>query len=52
MKKMSRMLKSGKEVKAPARRADLYRRFIPDARPATPQAARGAFWQRIWLSLR
>lgn len=30
----------------------VYRMFIPDARPAAPHEGRGAFWYRIWLGMR
>lgn len=41
-----------KFVKIEPRRITEQRRFIPDARPITPHDGRGAFWYRIWLSMR
>lgn len=53
MKKMSRTIKSAKLNGATQwPRVDLYRRFIPDARPTTHGSVRGQFWQRVWLNMR
>lgn len=49
---MKKMSNAGKSSKLSPSRAGTYRRFIPDARPVTPNVSRGSFWSKIWLNMR